>query len=307
MITAVETDFPGGAVNQPTVFVVILNWNLKEDTISCAESVLAGSYARQQVIVVDNGSQDGSVSAITSHFGEAIDLIVNEENLGFARGINVGIRHALAQGADWILVLNNDTVIAPDMVEQLMAAASRRADVGILAPTIFYYDQPDRVWRIGDRHYRWLPFPLRVPARKLKTQEVLPVDYVTGCGMLIRRRVFSTIGLFNPQYFMYYEDADFCRRATKAGSVILCVAAARMWHRVSHSTQRSVSRQRYLRTRYRVQFYRHHYSFPSWIYLILSTPWVILRDLLRGDGQAALACARGFYYGWWPDMADEPV
>jgi hypothetical protein len=91
IIVTIGTDYPGADVSQPTVFVIILNWNLKDDTIACAESVLAGSYARQRVVVVDNGSQDGSISALTTRFGEAIDLIVNEENVGFARGINVGI------------------------------------------------------------------------------------------------------------------------------------------------------------------------------------------------------------------------
>jgi GT2 family glycosyltransferase len=303
----IGTDYPGADVSQPTAFVIILNWNLKDDTIACAESVLAGSYARQRVVVVDNGSQDGSVSALTDRFGEAIDLIANEENVGFARGINVGIRHALAQGADWVLLLNNDTTVAPDMIERLMAVANRQAGAGILAPAIFYYDQPERVWRLGDRHHRWLPIPLKIPARNLKAREVLPVDYVTGCGMLIRRQVFSVIGLFDPQYFMYYEDADFCMRAAKADFAIVCVPAARMWHKVSHSTRRDVSRQRYLKTRYRVQFYRHHYSLPAWVYLILSILWMTLKDLLRGDRQAAWACVRGFYHGWWPSAANEPT
>ncbi|MCK4452603.1 MAG: glycosyltransferase family 2 protein, partial [Anaerolineae bacterium] len=131
--------------------------------------------------------------------------------------------------------------------------------------------------------------------------------YVTGCGMLIRRQVFSVIGLFDPQYFMYYEDADFCRRAAKADFAIVCVPAARMWHKVSRSTRRDVSRQRYLKTRYRAQFYRHHYSLPAWVYLILSILWMTLKDLLRGDRQAAWACVRGFYHGWWPSAANESI
>lgn len=294
-------------MDKPKVFVVILNWNLKEDTIACVDSVLASAYRHLRVVVVDNASQDGSASAFADRFGEAIDLIVNDENLGFARGINVGIRHALAQGTDWVLLLNNDTIIAPDMVERLMAVADGRPDAGILAPVIFYYDQPERVWRIGDRHHRWLPIPLEVPARELKTRETLPVDFVTGCGMLIRRQVFSTIGLFDPKYFMYYEDADFCWRAAKAGFAILCVPAARMWHKVSSSTRGDVSHQRYLQHRHRVQFYRHRYSPLAWLYLIPSTLWVMLKDFVRGDGRAAWACARGFYQGWRSSVANEPT
>ena len=289
------------------VFVVILNWNLKDDTIACVNSVLAGSYKCLRVAVVDNGSQDGSASALADRFGEAIDLIINEENLGFAKGINVGIRHALAQAADWVLLLNNDTIIAPDMVERLMAEAGRRPDVGILAPAIFYHDQPDRVWRLGDRHHSWLPIPLKVPTRELKTRETLAIDFVTGCGMLIRRQVFSAVGLFDPKYFMYYEDADFCWRAAQAGFAIVCVPAARMWHKVSRSTRGDISHQRYLQHRHRVQFYRHRCSSLAWLYLIPSTLGAMLKDLARGNGRAAWACARGFYHGWRSSVAHEPV
>jgi GT2 family glycosyltransferase len=294
-------------MDEPKVFVIILNWNLKDDTIACVDSVLASGYAGQQIVVVDNGSQDGSVQALTSRYGDTLYLIAHEENLGFARGVNAGIRHALSQGADWILLLNNDTVIAPDMVERLITAADCQPDAGILAPAIFYYDQPDVVWRLGDRHHRWLPIPTKVPPEEIETQEVLSVDYVTGCGMLVRREVFSVIGLFDPQYFMYYEDADFCRRAAKAGFSILCVAGARIWHKVSRSSHRHVGRLRYLRTRYRVQFYRQHFAFPAWGYLFLSTTWVVLKDLFRGDIPSARASARGFYHGWRPDIADHPV
>jgi GT2 family glycosyltransferase len=244
-------------MDKPKVFVVILNWNLKDDTIVCVSSVLASSCKRLRVVVVDNGSQDGSALALVDRFGEAIDLIVNEENLGFAKGINVGIQHALAQGADWVLLLNNDTIIAPDMIERLMNMAGRRPDAGILAPVIFYYDQPERVWRIGDRHHRWLPIPLKVPARELKTRETLP--------------------------------------------------AARMWHKVSRSTRGDVSRQRYLKHGHRVQFYRHRYSSLAWLYLIPNTLWVMLGDFARGNGQAAWACARGFYHGWRSSVANEPT
>lgn len=282
----------------PKVFVVILNWNLKDETIACIESVLASSYPPQRVIVVDNGSSDGSVSAIINRFGKAIDLIANEENLGFAEGVNVGIRYALAHGAEWILLLNNDTIIAPDMIEQLMAATDFQANIGILAPAIFRYDQPGRIWRLGDWHPKWSPIPFRVPAwvlRKRKT--ILPVDYVTGCSMLIRREVFSTIGLFDPGYFMYYEDADFCLRATRTGFSIICVPTARMWHKISGSTRANVSYQRYLRTRSRVRFYRHNYSVIAIGYLTLSTIGMILVNVLKGNWKAVKAYVQGFYQG----------
>jgi len=286
-------------MGESKVFIIIPNWNLKDDTIICVRSVLAGSYAQQRVVVVDNGSSDGSVEALSEHFGEAIDLIVSCENIGFAAAVNLGIRYALSQGADWVLILNNDTTVAPDMLEQLMAVATSRPDIGILGPAIFYYNQPDRVWHLGDRHPSWSPIPFRISANILQTEKgILPVNYVTGCGMLIRREVFQTIGMFDEGYFMYYEDADFCRRAEQAGFSIACVPAARMWHKVSGSTRGDISYQLYLKTRSRVRFYRRHYSLVSLGYLILNILCSILIEAFKGNKKTVRAYIKGFYHGW---------
>jgi len=286
-------------MRQPKVFIIILNWNLKDDTIACVRSVLAGSYSYQRVVVVDNGSSDRSVEAIAEYFGKTIDLIVNEKNVGFAAGVNKGIQYALAQGADWVLILNNDTIVAPDMLEQLMAVAIRYPNIGILGPAIFHYDQPNRVWRLGDRHINWVPIPFKISAKALQAGEkILPVNYVTGCGMLIRKEVFHAIGMFDEGYFMYYEDADFCRRAERAGFSIVCVPTARMWHKVSGSTHGKVSYQCYLKTRSRIRFYRRHYSLLAWCFLVLNILWSILIEILRGNKEMVWAYVKGFYHGW---------
>lgn len=295
-------------VSQPKVFIVVPNWNLKKDTIACVKSLLSSNYPLQRVIVVDNGSSDGSASAIAGYFGDNVALIVKEVNVGFAAGANAGIQYALDQGADWVLLLNNDTLVAPDMIARLVAAARRYPHVGILAPAIFYYDQPDRVWRLGDRHSRWMPIPFKISAKELRSgKEILPVDYVTGCGMFVRRQVFLTIGLFNPRYFMYYEDADFCRRAVRAGFSIACVPDAHMWHKVSGSTRGDVSLKYYWRTRSRVQFYRQHYTLPAWLFLTMSILWTMLMVGLRGDRKAMGACAKGFYHGWRLSADNQPI
>ncbi len=281
---------------RPRVFAVVLNWNLRDDTIACVESVLASSYSRLSVIVVDNASTDDSVEVIRDHFGDKVELLTNHQNVGFAAGVNVGIQRALAGGADWVLLLNNDTVIAADMVERLVTSAARVKGAGILAPAIFYHDSPHKLWRLGDRQLSWMPIP--VPVTRMGNADVIPVDYVTGCGMLIRREVFSAIGLFDSSYYMYYEDADFCRRARQAGFGIACIPAARMWHKVSKSTQRNIYRQRYLKSRYRMQFYKRNYSPVAWSYVGLSAVWMVALDLLRGKWEAARAEIQGMVDGW---------
>ena len=171
------------------MYVVTLNWNLSDETIVCVESVLAARVAQERVVIVDNGSTDNSVAVFAAHFGSVLHLIRNEQNLGFAGGMNTGIRYALERGAASVLLLNNDTVIHQTMVEALLAADEALDEPGVLGPAIYYYDNPERLWRLGDVRHPCLPMPLTVRSnsRSLPDSAPLQVDYVTGCGMLVRR------------------------------------------------------------------------------------------------------------------------
>jgi GT2 family glycosyltransferase len=280
--------------------VVTLNWNLAGETISCVESVLDARVPLSRIIVVDNGSTDGSPQAFTTRF-PALTLIQNESNLGFAAGMNAGIRHALAHGAGSVLLLNNDTVISSTMVDTLVEAAeasSRSGDgmspPGILGPAIYYHAAPDRLWKLGDVKHRWLPMP--TPAHLTKARShgekgaalaPRPVDYVTGCCMLTHRRVFARIGYLDTRYFMYFEDADFCARARDAGFSVWCVPNARMWHKVSLSAQRDKPLNRYHRALGQVRFYLEHPHGPSAVlrtaYIAAKTAQALLGDIWRRD------------------------
>ena len=179
-------------------------------------------------------------------------------------------------------------------------AALRRAQdaAGILGPAIYYQADPDRLWKLGDVEHRWLPMPLSVqPKRQPGNRHGSPqglvasapfrVDYVTGCCMLIRRQVFERIGLFDSRYFMYFEDADFCRRARYAGFTVWCVPEAKMWHKVSLSAQRDRPLNRYHRALGQVRFYREHPHGPSAAlrvaYVALKTARTALGDIWHRD------------------------
>jgi GT2 family glycosyltransferase len=270
-------------------FVVMLNWNQKEDTIACVESVLAAGVTPERVVVVDNSSTDDSVEEIVTRFGPSLCLVCNERNLGYSGGMNVGIRHALERGAASVLLLNNDTVIAPTMIDLLSEADESLDGPGILGPSIYYYDEPERLWRLGDRQSRWLPMPLRVKLemRKVSQSIPVPVDYVTGCGMLVRTEVFESIGLFDRRYFIYYEDADFCRRALDAGFSVWCVPQAKMWHKVSLATRRDKPFFRYHRAVNQIRFYHEHSHGPSPLlresYIAFKFVKALFEDVLNGD------------------------
>lgn len=291
------------------LYVIVLNWNLPEDTIACVESVQTSKPPEVEIIIVDNGSIDDSVKSFREHFGSRVQIIQNSQNLGFAAGVNIGIQRAMAEGARSVLLLNNDTVVAPDMIGHLTAAAADLPQAGVLGPIIYYHDQPQRIWRFGDKEYRWLPVPLRLPDKALLRahQKPVRVDYVTACGMLIKREVLEAIGLFDTCFFMYFEDADFCRRARQAGYEIWCVPHAKMWHKVSLSARKDKPTSRYVQSWGRAQFYRRHPHglFPglTLAYLIAKGVQTTLWDALSGDWELI----RPLWTGTLDGYRDRPV
>lgn len=277
------------------LWVVVLNWNLPGDTIACVESVLAAAQplVAARVLIVGNGSTDDSVAQLRAAFvagstAVPVELLETGRNLGFARGMNAGARYALAHGAGSILFLNNDTEIDAEMLRHLSAILVTDPATGMVGPVIYYADPANKIWRFADNEHKWLPIPLRVPDAVVGGP--LPpmiVDYITACAMLVRANVLRDVGLFDERYFMYYEDADLCRRVRDAGYLIRCVPQARMWHKVSVSANKEKAANRYARAWGRVRFYRSHpHGRLPW--LVHGYIWgkVLLQsvvDLLRGE------------------------
>jgi GT2 family glycosyltransferase len=283
---------------------VILNFNLKDDTIECINSLFQAGVPLTRIIVVDNGSLDGSVEALGETFGHALHVISNPANQGFAAGMNIGIQYALHQGAASVLILNNDTVIDSQMVETLVDAGQRLQAADILAPAIFYHDTRDRIWRLGDRRIPFLPMPLTVRTSTNTVVNMKPfrVDYVTGCGMLVRRQVFDQIGFFDTRYFMYGEDADFCARAGEAGFGVWCVPQAKMWHKVSLTARREKALNRYHRVLGQVRFLLEHPHGPSRIlrhlYIVAKSAMLTIRDVFKLEWKLILPSWRGVRDGY---------
>ena len=288
------------------VCAIILNWNLKDDTLACVRSVLANREIEILPIIVDNDSQDDSVRTFRAEFGEAVRIIVNPENYGYGIGMNVGIQYALAQTeGDLVLLLNNDTILDGDMIRELASVAISDDKIGIVSPMILYFHDQNRIWNLGDRRYTWLPFPWSVRKNKLDRGELkvpLEVDYVTGCGMLVKREVFNQIGFFDPIYVMYAEDADFCRRVRDAGYRIVCVPTAKMWHKVAASSNKDKPRNRFFRTKGQVIFYRRFrhgpHPFLTHLYVLLRSLWLGFNDLLAGNFSLLKPLLQGLWVGY---------
>lgn len=210
----------------PKVFVVVLNYNGLEVLKQCLSSVFRMDYPRFEVVVVDNNSSDGSVELVKNFFPKA-RFIMNQENLGFSAGNNVGIKFSLEKMADYIFLLNNDAVIEEKTVSQLVKAAEEKKEIGIAGPLVLE-GETGNVWFAGGK-IKWLEMKA-VHLNQPLSASPYPTEYVSGCAMLIKKDVFREIGLLDEDFFLYYEDTDFCQRAKKKKFESLIVPGAYVYH-----------------------------------------------------------------------------
>lgn len=291
----------------PRVTIIVLNWNGLMDTLGCLDSLASLDYPNCEVVVVDNGSMDGSVEALRARFPQ-ITLIENGENLGYAGGNNVGLRHAMAQGTDYALLLNNDTVVDLAFLRIMVDAAEAEPAVGIAGPTIYYHDRPDVIWSAGGA-IDWQRGSTRMVGLDERDEgqfgaEPRPVDFVTGCAMLVRRAVLERVGLLDERFFAYYEETEWCVRATRAGFQIVHVPQAHIWHKISPAAQADSPLVHYYMTRNRLLFLKAtgaglrawlHTLFAEYLRTLMS--WS-LRPRWRGKRQQQQAMIRAIGDAW---------
>ncbi len=279
--------------DSPNVAIIILNWNGWKNTIECLESLYQIDYSNYEIVLIDNGSKDGSVEKIqeyangklkveskffqydsankpiklikptesnpaTQEFNKELILIENKVNFGYAEGANIGIRFAQKQPTDYILLLNNDLVVDRRFLSEMIIATEQAPQIGIAGPTIYYYDRPTIVDFAGEDLTRW-----RVKGKEYCTKSTKPreVDKIEGSCMLIRRSLLDKIGLLFPKFWAYWEEIDLCFRAKKAGYKVVYLPKPEVWHKVAASAggENSLLRQYYL-NRNRFLFARRNLS-----------------------------------------------
>lgn len=224
---------------QKNVYIIVLNWNGKDDTLECVKSLQQINYSDYKIIIVDNGSEDDSVFEIKKNFPE-IKIIENKKNLGFAGGNNIGIKYAVENKADYILLINNDTTVDSNFLSELVQAGEADEKIGALGSKIYFHSEPNRIWFAGGK-VNWL----KNKGTHLGLDEIDngqdnkigEVDYLTGCCLLVKREVVEKIGDLAEDYFLYYEDTDFSLRTKNAGYKILYVPASKIYHKISRSTK----------------------------------------------------------------------
>ncbi len=269
------------------VEVVVLNWNGWRDTLACIASLHKQDYSNFGLLVVDNGSTDGSQEHILSH-NPSVELLQTGANLGFGGGCNVGMRKALERGADYVWLINSDATVDPVALSEMVKLAEERSVLGAVGSVLYESDKTDliQLWG-GGRVQLW--------SGKSKHQ-IRPskLDFVSGASMLLRREALEAVGLFNElTFFMYWEDTDLCFRLRRAGWHLAVAERSRVWHKQSASLgKRSKLLDEYF-TRSGVRFFRR-YAVVPWFSVSVMVGRMLLKRLLVGELARARAVFKGF-------------
>lgn len=284
----------------PGVCAVALNWCAEEETAACLRSLQQSDYPSLRILLVDNGSPDDSGGRLHEAFPE-IPYLQNGANLGYAGGNNRAIALALENGADHVLVLNNDTVVERETVSRLVQAVASTDRVGAVGPKILLYDAPDRVWFAGGdfsiaralgRHRLEGRFDANPNGGQIEE-----VSFLTGCCLLLPAPVIQEVGGFAEEYFAYLEDVDLSLRLRRAGYHLLYQPAARLLHRASLDHRSASAFQIFQRDRNRRRLVKRHYRPADRVrFALFFYPTRLVRAvqyLARGDLERAGAIWRG--------------
>jgi GT2 family glycosyltransferase len=253
-----------------SVFIVVLNWNGWQDTIACVQSLLRLKYADFRVLIIDNGSTDGSQDQLQAAL-PGVDLLQTGANLGFGGGCNVGIRHALASGAEYVWLVNSDATVDPDALAAMVKLADQNPEVGAVGSVLFDAGTVDQVqlWG-GGRINLWL-------GRSNHCVSGGAIDFVSGASLLLRRAALEEVGLFDEEsFFMYWEDTDLGFRLRNAGWRLAVAPDSHIWHKQSASLGLGNPVLDAYAARSCVRFLRRHAPVPK-----LSVALMLVRMLVK--------------------------
>jgi GT2 family glycosyltransferase len=230
-------------VTDKDVAIIILNWNSYNDTFECIKSLESLTYPYFHVFLVDNASQDGSFDKLQQDYKDGkfhipITFIQTGANLGFAGGNNVAIKEAYNQGYQYFWMLNNDTVVDPNALTPLVETLEKDRQVGIVGSKIYYYGT-NKIWFAGGKVNTWTGATKHIGIKeedKGQYDQVKEVDYITGCSLFFRQELLESVGYMYEDYFLYFEETDWCIRVKQKNWVIKYIPESIVYHKVSVSS-----------------------------------------------------------------------
>jgi GT2 family glycosyltransferase len=281
-----------------TVYIIVVNWNRPQLTLDCLRSLRTLDYRSYKTVVVDNGSSDDSVARIRSAFPET-KVIATGKNLGFGGGNNRGIRFALENGANYVWLLNNDTIVQPNTLTKLLERACESPSIGAVGSVLCYSIDPERIqaWGGGDVNFLFG----RTDHFHAPTN-LGPSAFLTAASLLVRADAIQKVDGFDERYFLYWEDVDLCYRIRKAGYELAVAPDAKLVHLESATLTTNNPVQLYHSARSTVRFFRQH-SRLSFAPITISSALRIGKRLARGRWREAAALANGTFRGLASELA----
>jgi GT2 family glycosyltransferase len=272
---------------------------------------MQNSYTNHRAIVLDNRSSDGSVEAIKKTFPK-VQIIELVENYGYAGNNNIGIKAAVDQGADWVFVLNEDTILDNECLSLLVEAGERDKKIGILGPMVYHHDEPDVIQSAGgELGPHWEAYHLEQDEPDTG-QHTHPheVRWISGCGIFVRREVIQQVGMIDERYFYYWEETEWCLRAGSNGWKVVHIPAARLWHKGVQRDNQPKPSVTYYATRNRLlTLSKHHAPASAWIYawgqlLHILASWTFRPKFkgMRDHRDAMWRGMRDFFFRRWGQM-----
>ncbi|MCJ7568845.1 MAG: glycosyltransferase family 2 protein [Anaerolineales bacterium] len=306
-------------MTKPFVGIVILNWNNAKDTLACIKSVQAMEYTPFRIYVVDNGSTDGSVSIIRAEFPE-IKILELLDNAGYAVGNNHGIQYALDDGAKYILLLNNDTLVERSLLSELVEVAEDHPDAGMVGPMMCCMEPKSLLFAAGSfinwsKGHMWHRGMFQPVNEYSESSSIEVVDFIAGCGVLVSRALIAEVGVLDTRYFLNVEDVEWCVRAQRKGFQILFAPRAILYHKISATLGQASVASTYYTTRNSLAFFWQNsprgLRLPAVLRILLRTTrtviaWKVKPEYRSGQfltkAKANLLGIRDFFRGQYGEM-----
>ncbi len=300
------------AGSPPEVIVVVLNWNGLDDTLRCLGSLECCRYENLSILVVDNGSRSSPASAIRERH-PSVEVVESPTNLGYAGGNNLGIRRAIARGADYVWILNNDTEVDEDALGPLVTEAESDPAVGAVGGKVLRADDPNTLWVTWGR-VTWLQSLVALEGEGEtdgpRFDGAHDVAWIPGCSILFRAKALEEVGAFDADFFAYHEDADWAARSARQGWRCRYTGASRVYHRIHGSSGGSAHYggfRKYLSARNSVLYARKHgrlhHKIRLAVAIVVTLPFQFLRRALTGEAGGIVMKVRG----WRDALLGRPI